>query len=382
MDGPKHVPGKKLDQLVEGDPVRQVASEHQLENATASGNKFALLESLLLEGKLSRAPYAGPQALRTEGQLSTGELVGEALAGGRTAGTQAAQAMTPGEKGDLIRRVLDERPGLSVKELTAACQMLDIDPKQFVDRMVELKTEKLQGAIEQAAQAKSASNIILIFSYQSREDTEIVLQQYKEATGKTVFQSVAALLKSPLQKFEFDLSLFGRAESPREDLERMQAILQFEKSERAKNGMFFVRPDHVHLNSAEEKLRMAAAYLAKDDLIDEDAHDGFQSFLKGAAGDIEQYGTTVSSYDKDPQAYIALIVAALCVIGLLYIGYSSSAPVAASAVVIMSVLAWHRSAFMVSSRHAAIIERLSSRYLTESQKRAFARSFVKKARIT
>lgn len=380
MDGPKHDPGKKLDQKTETDPLRQVA-EHRLDGAKTSGDKFALLESLLIEGKLSRTPYAGPQALKTEAPLASREILTDAVAGQSTIAVQAAQMLPEHQKVQLMDRVLEERPNLSMKELNAACEMLDIDAKPFIDRMVEVKTEKLEQAIDQAIKAQTLTNIIMTFQYQSREDIEVVVENFEQKKNQSIQQSVSKLLKGPEHKLDFDLSLFGRAESPREDLERAQAVLAFHKGEREKNGLFRVKADHVHLNSAEDKLKRAESFLRGEDLFDEETYDEFLSHLKGAKDDLNLYQETVSPYDKDPAAYLALWLALACIVAISYLSYTSHTPLLITAVFGFVGLLWMRTMHRNRSASEELVEKLAAKYLTESQRRIFIKSARIKSRI-
>lgn len=365
MDGPKLAPEKKLEQKAEGDPLR---------SATTSGDKFALLESLLIEGKLARTPYAGPQALKTEAPLATQEIMSDAVSGRSTIAMQAAQMLPENERVRLVDRVLEERPNLSIQELHAACEMLDIDAKPFIDRMVDVKTEKLEQAIDQAVKAQNLKNIILTFQYQSRDDIEVVLQNFQEKNQKNLHESVTKLLRAPQFKLELDLALFGRAESPREDLERLQAVLAFEKGEREKNGFFRVKADHVHLNSAEDKLRKAESFLKGDDLFDEAGYDEFFAELKGARDDINLYQENVSAYERDPAPFVALWLALLCILAITYLSYTARAPVLVSSVFGIVALMWMRTVFRNRSNNDDLVQKLAQKYLTESQRRIFLKS--------
>ncbi len=366
----------KLQQKTSVDPT------HLLEGAKTSGNKMMLLESLLVEGKLSRSPYVGAQAMQAEVTLNAHEIISQSITASPSMEMSVAQELTPGQRIDLVKRVLETRPTLTSGELRAACEMLSIDSGPLLESLIERKAQRLHETVEQEKNSRNRQNIIRTLTYEPEEDLVLIRKQYEKAFGLTIHTHLEDYFTSTREKLELDVAMFGSAQTPYEELQRVRALIEFERAHRERMRYLFPKPKLQDLDDAEEKLKDAEELLEDEATFEDENEDEIYLLLESARKALHNYKENLTPIDRDPYGFYSLVLALIAGIICLVLGFSVSPLL--TAIAITGTCSFFLGRWLLSgeSIRRNILRELSEKRLSQSQKNALARSASIKRQTT
>lgn len=375
MDGPKldirKSPQKDADQLTEKDTAIKLAHEK------VGGDKMQLLEELLVEGKNVRAPYIGSHAINTEVTLSTQELLTSAVTASASTEIEAAKALDPFEKKDIITRALELRPNLSVGEVKAACEMLEINPDPFVERMIDVKTDKFFEQVEQDRRAHSPDRIIHTIEYQPEEDLKMIQEHFRTKFGHTISEHISDIFPKEGDILQVMVALEGRAKTRDEALQRLISEVDFENAFRKKRPFWFLQSDRSELLEAEANIAKALELLKNTRELDREEKEDDEEFLlllNQTRSSITKYRKSQRPNSLDTFEIASILIAIICIIAIFAVGATLSRTLLMLIAAVLLFHVWAISRTRARAIRKRVLRSLENKKLSYSQKRAILRS--------
>ena len=321
----------KIDKNTITESKQSLEPAASLEGVKGIGDKSALLDELVTEGKLSTQPYQGPQAVLKEGPVAVSEIIQGAITGAKTEAIEAVQALPADMKVSLMERVIEERPNLSVKEIKATCAVLEIDPEKFIKTSTDAITKDTINQIQEAKTARDLNNVVLSLFYKDTESVSIVDKNIETSIGKSISDQFANKTSDIALKLSMDLALLGQSSDPYLDLQRVLTLLTIEKRQAEKRAVPLSTAENIHIEKMQQALDEAARILDKQSkfpLGDNDGggFDAFYSALKEAQNQFANLNDSKPWWVTNPGALRSILLSAIIFV-LLFIFQDKEHPV-------------------------------------------------------
>ena len=350
-----------------------------LDGVKTSGDKLALLDSLMINGKLDTTPLKGPQSLIAEASVGPAELIRHAVEGAHTVKVEAAQALPHDEKVSLVQRVISDKPTITTKEITAICKVLDVDPKPFVDKKIESTVKDLHTALGQDRSIKQFRNVTLSLLYEDKVTVDRIADRFEKTYNKNLRAQAKSTFKDPSIYFALDIALLGSHDSPMMDLERVMTLFRYEKSLHKKYAGLFYTAEYVKLQQAEDAVRRIKSQLAQK-LKDGVISDGdYQAFLNDAVDAWKKYATDKKDSTSNAATFRAAFIFLLLAVAVLVIQTKQDASRYWIGTVAFSLLVYATGMRRERIFQINLSKRLKEPFLTESEKLAYQKSALKKS---
>jgi hypothetical protein len=272
---------KSIEKNVLSDPIAS------LEGVKGSGDKMSLLDSLVAEGKFSNSPYVGPQRILSETSVTSGEILHHSVTGSSTAEIEGIKALPENMKNSLMERVLADKPNTSIKEIRAACAVLEIDAEPFIKSAVETTTKELQQNLEQGKESRKMDNAILTLFYKDTELIAAVDKNIERSMGQTITDQFDTITKDYSRRLALDIALIGQTSDPLLDLKRMEILMAIERQKMEKRALPLSTAENVHIEKMQQSLNQAKELLDKLNVTNYDeippsSLAEFNNFLKNS----------------------------------------------------------------------------------------------------
>jgi hypothetical protein len=367
------------------DLKQKIDSQKSIEDPVASlggaknhGDKLSLLEAILKEGKSLSSPMIGPQSIQTEASFSSSEMITHAVSHTRSAEVEVAKALSPEMRISLVERIIADRPDVSISQTKAVCEVLDIDSKPFVDSLIKDKVNQLQETIQEQKDLKQLRHITVSLLYEDRATTDAISAQFKEKTGSSLQTQIANQFKDPSTVFALDIALLGQQPTPALDLERVMALINFEKHQQKHFSGLFYTADQIHLAHAENAAKRALEFLNKVDTGEPDSKDTFFAQMKSATDSWESYVNSKGSFAANPSMFRGLLIFALLALSVLFIQTKDTQLYYWTGTILFSVITYLVGVKRQRVFHEDLTQILKNPFLTDSEKRAHKKSNIRK----
>ncbi len=370
---------QKTDKATSTDAKQVSEPVASLDGVKGHGDKSALLDVLVAEGKLSAQPFQGPQAILKEGPVAVGEIVQHAITGSKTAEIEAVKALPADMKVALMERVLEERPNTTIKEIKATCAILEIDPEKFIKNSTDVVTKDTQNQLHEAKTARDLNNVVLTLFYKDTETVAIVDKNIETSIGKSIADQFANKTSDVTLKLSMDLALLGQSSDPFLDLQRVLTLLTIEKRQADKRAVPLSTAESIHIEKMQKALESAAKELENQSRFPGDnaggaGLDAFYSSLKSAQNHFANIHDNKPWWVKNPGAFRAILIAIIVFI-LIFIFEDKNYPLFYWLTVVI-VAGWvfrfgNRSQY---SRDQELRSAYLKNYQTIAEQRAAARS--------
>lgn len=369
------------------DPKQATTPQKSIEDPIASldgaknqGDKMSLLEAILQEGKYMHAPLVGPQSIATEASFSSSEMIKHAISHTRSAEMDVAKSLSPEMKISLVERIIADRPDITVAQTKAICKELDINPKPFVDALVKDTVSQLQDAIENQKDIHQVRQLTVSLLYAEKATTDAIADTYASKTGIKLQQAVSQQFKDPATSFALDIALLGQQPTPLLDLERIMAILDYEKHQQKQFGGLFYTADHIHLAHADQAVRKAASFFEKLKEA-EPLGDTFYAHLREATDAWQQYIDSKGTFAHNPALLRGILIAVLLGLCVLFINQKDSALYYWGGTIAFSMLIYGVSLKRQLRAREQIAQKLKDRFTTTTERRAHEKSYLRKSLV-
>lgn len=344
-----------------------------LQGARNSGDKLALLDTLVVEGKFSDQPLVSVQAIGTEVELSPNELITAAVANAHSPEIKISQDLTPEKRTDLLNRTLSERPDMTVGELRATCRLLQLPPGPFVEKHIAQQTEQVKETLDNGLRHRSLQKIIQTFTYFPKEDIALIRDQFAQQYGGTIEKNAMSVFQRPGDRLSIEIALLGKPQSRSEEEERLRAQIEYEERQRSRYRLFAPRPMTDGLKKARKALDDLELLKTKD-LRESDENSQKDAFVAAAYEALFEYKKSLSRFSEFPEIWMCLLAILIVEILLYLLGGKQLALGAPIAIIIWGILSgtlWHIRSMRI---RRAIMATLTDPRLPPNYVRARAKS--------
>lgn len=348
--------------------------KNALENARNSGDKLALLDTLVVEGKFSDQPFASTQAINNEIDLTPNELVVAALSNTNSPEIQISKNLSPEKRVDLVEKTIQARPDLNLKEIRATCRLLQVDSGPFIEKYSTQQTQQVRDAVESGSRNRNLQRIIQTIRYLPEEDISIVQQRYKGQYGTTIEQDSCKIFRRPGDRLAIEIALLGKPQSRSEEYERMRAQVEYEERIRERYRMLPPRPMTDSLKKARKNLDEIKLVIERELELSDEENENVIILFNSLSDQLQNHRDEVTFLGCWPEIWLGLMLLLLTEIILYIFGgkeLAIAAPIAICIWVITSGLLWHLRSIRIQQN---ISSKFDNRKLPPNYTRARAKA--------